>query len=364
MHNTHKLPLSDYVISYYQYYRGMIIIKKILSIILTLMLSISVLGCNKNKSAQTDNSNQNSKQTIEPVKEEPKYYAMFTGEEVSEEESKNTPFLVIVENLKAARPQSGLTSADIVYETMAEGGIPRFIALFQSKKADKIGPVRSARPYFLDIAKEYGLPFGHCGGSTEAINRIKIEGLMSLNEFAYGSTYWRDKTRKAPHNLYTSSEKMIKTVTDKGYTSDPLVKLTFDKNYWENQTGTSALNVNMKLSSYYNTSYEYKDGKYYKYMDGKPSVDKETNEQIAVTNLVIQKTSITLQKDNEHLTIKLIGKGTGYFISSGKAIEITWERSNINSQTILKDMQGNVVPFNVGNTWWNIISTSNTVNIK
>ncbi|MDV3426410.1 MAG: DUF3048 domain-containing protein [Bacillota bacterium] len=341
----------------------MIIIKKIISIILAFMLSLMIFGCGKSKAVQTDTKVDN-KETNEPAKEEPKYYAMFTGEEVTEEDSKNVPYFVIIENLKAARPQSGLTSADIVYETMAEGGIPRFIALFQSKKTDKIGPVRSARPYFLDIAKEYNLPFGHCGGSAEAINRIQNEGLMSLNEFAYSGTYWRDKARKAPHNLYTSSEKMITTVTDKGYTSEPLVKLTFDKDYWDTQTGTPALNINMKLSSYYSTSYEYKDGKYYKYMDGKPSLDKETNNQIAVTNLIIQKTSINLQKDNIHLTIKLIGKGTGYFISNGKAIEITWERSSINSQTVIKDSQGNVVPFNIGNTWWNIISTSNTVSIK
>lgn len=344
----------------------MVIIKKFIPLTLALMLSFTVLGCTKGKTVQ---NNASEPQVTQPsdntlVKEEPKYYAMFTGEEVSEDDSKNVPYFVIIENHKDARPQSGLTSADIVYETMAEGGIPRFIALFQSKKVDKIGPVRSARPYFLDIAKEYGLPFGHCGGSEDALNRIKNESLLSLNEFAYSSTYWRDKTRKAPHNLYTSSEKMISTINKKGWAKDPLVKLTFDKNYWETVSGTAALNVSMKLSSYYSTSYVYKDGKYYKSMDGKPTLDKETGDQIAVTNLVIQKTSIILQKDNKHITIKLVGKGTGYFVSNGKAIEITWERKSLKSQTIIKDKQGNVVPFNVGNTWWNVISTSNNVVIK
>ena len=122
--------------------------------------------------------------------------------------------------------------------------------------------------------------------------------------------------------------------------------------------------VIMKLSSYYSTSYLYKDGKYYKSMDGKPSLDKETGDQISVTNLVIQKTSIILQKDNKHMTIKLVGKGTGYFISNGEAIEIIWERKSLKSQTIIKDSQGNTVPFNVGNTWWNVISTTNNVVIK
>lgn len=339
----------------------MIIIKKIVSLILVSVLSFTILGCGKDKAVQTTSIEP----TIQPeVIEEPKYYAMFTGEEVSEEDSKNIPYFVIIENHKDARPQSGLISADIVYETMAEGGIPRFIALFQSKKVDKIGPVRSARPYFLDIAKEYDLPFGHCGGSEDALDRIKDEGLKSLNEFAYSGTYWRDKARKAPHNLYTSSENIINTIEKKQWTSDPLVKLAFDKNYWDTASGTPALNISMKLSSYYSTSYEYKDGKYYKSMDGKAALDKETENQIAVTNLIIQKTSIVLQNDNKHVTIKLVGKGTGYFISNGKAIEITWERESLKSQTIIKDSNGNTVPFNIGNTWWNVISVSNNVVIK
>ncbi|WP_278320958.1 DUF3048 domain-containing protein [Clostridium tetanomorphum] len=125
------------------------------------------------------------------------------------------PFMVIVENSKDARPQSGLVDADIVYETMAEGGIPRFIALYHKKDSDKIGPVRSARPYFLDIAKENNLPFAHCGYSEEAKDIISKENLPSLNEFDYEKAYWRDKNRKYEHSLYTSSSKLRELLKEK-----------------------------------------------------------------------------------------------------------------------------------------------------
>ena len=110
--------------------------------------------------------------------------------------------MVVIENSKASRPQSGLNDADIVYETMAEGGISRFIALFQKNDAKVIGPVRSLRPYFIDISEEYNLPFAHCGGSDEALACVKSENLMSMDEMANSSSYWRDSVRKAPHNLH------------------------------------------------------------------------------------------------------------------------------------------------------------------
>ena len=151
---------------------------------------------------------------------------------------------------------------------MAEGGTPRFIALFQSGNAEKIGPIRSARPYFLDISKEYNLPFAHCGGSEEALNEIKNKNLMSMNEMAYASTYWRDKVRKAPHNLYTSTEKLRELVKTKNYVKAPTVKLKFDKSYWDSDKLSPATNVLLKMNRLYNTSYIYRDGLYLKSMDG------------------------------------------------------------------------------------------------
>jgi len=274
--------------------------------------------------------------------------------------------MAIIENSDGARPQSGLNAADIVYETMAEGGIPRFIALFQKNASDKIGPIRSARPYFIDISKEYNLPFAHCGGSEDALIRIKNENLMSLNEMSYTSTYWRDKERKAPHNLYTSTEKLRDLVKTKGYISSTNTNLNFDKKYWDNQSLPAANEILLKMNRFYNTSYSFKEGFYNKYMNSTPSLNKEDNNQLSFKNIVIQITSIKLIKDDPkgRVDIELVGEGNGYVISNGRYIKMKWYKPDSKSQTLLKDETGKTIPLNPGNTWWNIVDASTSVEIK
>jgi len=293
-----------------------------------------------------------------------KYYAPYTGEEVKKEVLDNIAVLAIIENSVGARPQSGLNNADIIYETMAEGGIPRFIALFQKENVQKIGPIRSARSYFLDIAKEYNLPFAHCGGSQEALTEIKNNKLMSMNEMTNTSSYWRDPARKAPHNLYTSTEKLRNLTKTKGYVNSPSVKLRFDKSYWDNATLPKATNVLLKMNRLYNTSYTYKNGVYLKSMDGKSSTNKEDNLPLSFKNVVLQITSIKIQADGVHLDIKLVGTGEGYVISNGKFVKMHWAKKDASSQTFLTDEKGNSLPLNPGKTWWNIVDKSTVINIK
>jgi hypothetical protein len=302
--------------------------------------------------------------SIKPNPEEVHYFSAYTGEEVDKSTYDNIPFMAIIENSKDARPQSGLSGADIVYETMAEGGIPRFIALFQKNNPSKIGPIRSARPYFLNIAKEYSLPFAHCGYSDEAKAMIENEKLMSLNEFTYGKYYSRDSARKAPHNLYTSAENLRKLITEKDYIEPSTVKLNFNKKFWTSDNLLPANSVNLNLNRYYKTNYIYKDGKYYKSMDGIASIDKENNVPITAANIIIQITDIKLQKDNQHLDISLVGEGNGYVISNGKYIKMKWSKKDLFSQTIIKDENGLNIPLAPGNTWWHIIGKGNTVTIE
>ncbi|WP_055665284.1 DUF3048 domain-containing protein [Desnuesiella massiliensis] len=293
-----------------------------------------------------------------------KFFLPYTGEETSKENADKVAFMAIIENSTDSRPQSGISKADFTFETMAEGGIPRFISLFQKNTVKEIGPIRSARSYFIDISKEFKLPFAHCGGSEDALNSIKAQNLISLNEMTNGSYYWRDKTRKAPHNLYTSSEKLIELIKKKNYTNKENVKIKFDSEYWGNDTLPKANMVKLTLNRFYNTHYEFQDGRYMKYMDNVKTIDKAYNEPVAVKNVVIQKTSITLNKDKIHVDIPLVGKGEGYVISNGKYQRINWFREGLDSPTILKDLEGKEVPLSEGNTWWNIIDKNNMVDIK
>lgn len=348
--------------------------KKKINILITICIFIILFnGCAKNnedkksETSQTSSNNLNkyyNESTNKSFDNDVKFYAPFTGEEVDEKTFENIPFMAIIENSKEARPQSGLDKADIVYETMAEGGIPRTIALFQKNSPKKIGPIRSARSYFLDISREYNLPFAHCGASDEADNIIKENNLMSLNEFFYTGFYWREKDRKAPHNLYTSADKIRDAIVSRNYNKSSNVELSFDKNYWDNTAFPCANNILLNLSNYYTTNYTYKNGKYYKYMSSKPALNKEDNNPLAFTNIVIQITTIQKKKENILIDINLIGEGTGYVISNGKYIKINWYKNNINSQTVLKDEYGKNVPLNPGNTWWNIIDKNNIVKIE
>lgn len=331
--------------------------------------SIAFSACNVGKKSvpPVDDSKPTFNENIsnfEKQNQTQKFFLPYTGEETSKENADKAAFMAIIENSTDARPQSGISKADFTFETMAEGGIPRFIALFQKNTVKEIGPIRSARSYFIDISKEFKLPFAHCGGSEDALNSIKAQNLMSLNEMTNGSYYWRDKTRKAPHNLYTSSEKLIELIKKKNYTNKESEKIKFDSEYWENDTLPKANMVKLTLNRFYNTHYEFQDGRYMKYMDNVKTIDKAYNEPVAVKNVVIQKTSITLNKDKIHVDIPLVGKGEGYVISNGKYQRINWFKESLGSPTILKDLDGKEVPLSEGNTWWNIIDKNNVVEIK
>lgn len=332
--------------------------KTVLLICIITSLIFTIVGCGKNTKPIA------TKEQKPSVKTPQKYFSPYTGEQVTKEVFDNIAVLAIVENSVDARPQSGLNDADIVYETMAEGGIPRFIALFQKESPKKIGPIRSARAYFLDISKEYNLPFAHCGGSEEALLKINREKLMSMNEMTNASTYWRDSVRKAPHNLYTSSSKLRNLIKIKKFVKSPTVKLKFSKRYWENDKLLSAKNVSLKMNKYYDTSYTYKNGIYLKSMDGKSSTDKEDKLPLSVKNVVVQITTIKIQTDGNHLDIKLVGTGNGYVISNGKYIKMFWSKKTSTSQALLTDDEGNNLPLNPGKTWWNIVDKSTIVNIK
>lgn len=325
---------------------------------ISLILIFSLSGCTESAKNIEDKPKDNI------VEKEEIYFSPYTGEEISKDILNNIPFMVIVENSKDARPQSGLVDADIVYETMAEGGIPRFIALFHKNSPEKIGPVRSARPYFLDLSKLYKLPFGHCGYSDEAKSQIAAENLPSLNEFIYAKYYWRDKSRKYEHSLYTSTENMRNLISEKDFIVKPTSIYDFDKSYWDKLNFDVSNSVNIKVNKYYNTSYIFKDSLYVKSMEGSPSINRDDNRPIQAKNIVIQLTNITLQKDNLHVDIKLIGEGDCLVISNGKVVKGRWKQSSLDSRIELADSLGNPIPLNTGNTWWHILDKKAAIEIK
>ncbi|MGL4772012.1 MAG: DUF3048 domain-containing protein [Clostridium sp.] len=294
-----------------------------------------------------------------------KYYSDYTGLEVGKDTKNNIPFMIMIENSNQARPQSGLSSADIIYETTAEGGIPRFMALFQSEYPDTIGPVRSVRPYYLSLAKEQNLPFAHCGGSQEALDEISASSsLMSLNEILNGKYFWRDTSRKAPHNLYTSSKNILQAIEDKDWIVAAEKFNTFNNNYFNTSSLKECSSLLLGISNYYNTSYKFSNGLYVKSMNNELALDSNNNNPLCFSNIVIQKTNIKIQNDNLHLDVDLIGNGDGYVLSNGKIQEIKWHKDSSTSKTMLTDANGNEVPLSTGKTIWHIVDTNSKIQLN
>ena len=330
-------------------------VKKLSIFACFIIVSLSFLSCSKISNI-TDEIINNPPNPIE----EEKYYNFYTGIECPKEELNNFAFMTIIENSSAARPQSGISYADILFETSAEGGIPRFLALFSSNLPSIIGPVRSIRPYFIDIVKEFNIPVAHCGGSAEALTTIDNDSsIISINEITQGSYFWRDSSRKAPHNLYTSSDNIKKYVDSKNINITKSQFASFDENFFDN----SASNIKLLINKTYNTSYEYRDNLYYKFMNSEKAIDSINNSQINFSNIVVQKTPITLSNDNSHLNIPIVGEGEGIVFSKGKMINITWKRDSLNSKVTLLDKYGSIVPLSPGKTMWNIVDTKSKIEI-
>lgn len=334
--------------------------KKLL-FILTIFSSFLFIGCNKN--LENKETSQTSAGVNNNIPKETYIYP-YTGEISSNDPNLQTAYMSIIENSTFARPQSGLSEADIIYETSAEGGIPRFLALFHKNSPEKIGPVRSVRPYFLTFAKEHALPFGHCGGSSDAINEIKSDSsLMSMNEMYNSKSYFRDNNRKAPHNLYTSSDNLKSLVKEKGFNISSKQFFKYDKNSLSNSTET-ANKINILPNKIYTIDYKFEDGKYTKYMDGEIATDSNNNAPITFKNIIVQKTDIYLNKDGSHLDIDLVGEGTGYLFTNGKKLDITWSKVSEYSQTKFYDSEKNEIKLSPGNTIINVIDKEAKVSIE
>lgn len=210
-----------------------------------------------------------------------------------EEESLPRPLAVMINNAPAARPQSGISEADILYEVLAEGGITRLIGIFQSHAGVvKIGPIRSIRPYLLDIGESYGGITVHAGGSPDAYAILQRQKKADMDEIGRaGAYFWRDKERKAPHNLYSNAAKLREGAAKLGYAENVKVPgfLFNDPDYIPVE-GTPALglSVNFLLKSY-NVSYQYnaEQRTYARLVNGKPHLDLNNNRPVEAANIIV-----------------------------------------------------------------------------
>lgn len=304
------------------------------------------------------------------------------------------PLAVMIENHQESRPQSGLSDADIVYEAVAEGGITRFMALFycQASAFESIlGPVRSARTYFLDWASEYNLPlYTHVGGANtagpaNALGQISDYGWSAandLNQFSIGyPTFWRDyerlgRTVATEHTMYTTTEKLWAVGAKRGFTNvDP------DNNEWSDdytlwqfakaqaaETG-STTSISYKFWDYdeYGVSWQYDaaGNQYLRNNGGVAHKDLNTDQQLTTKNLVVQFATERKANDgyenNVHLLYGTIGKGEALIFKDGEVIKGSWSKAKRVSRTVFSDAQGKEIKFNPGRIWISVLPVGNEV---
>ena len=311
-----------------------------------------------------ENSSQNNKEEAPPIVIEEKKVEIFQGDE--------RPIAVMIDNAEEAWPQAGLTKAYVVYEIVAEGGITRLMALFKGQDIENIGPVRSSRHYYLDYALEHDAIYVHFGWSPQAESDIKTLAVNNINGLVESaSSFWRAKGKYSPHDVVTSTEKILKIAERKEYrtTSEQDSVLNYTTEDIKLEEGIDATNVKIPHSKYQKVEYKYNEEtqRYTRYARGKLQEEWYIDEEVTTKNIIITFCdNYTLQDGEEkgRQAISNIGEFKGYYITNGKAIEIICIKNSRTSQTLYKDLNGNEIEVNDGNTFIHICPKNTNVQIE
>lgn len=291
------------------------------------------------------------------------------------------PVAVMLNNIKAAMPQHGVSQADILYEVLAEGGITRCMGVFSDVSAvAKLGSVRSARKYYVELAQGYDALYAHFGTSNEAKQYIRNQGIPDLDGM-YGERYFpQDKDRlqagySSEHTRFTSGEMLLNYAKEKkyptSYTEAPSYNMTFDdEKVIVGEKGEKIVvyfNQGGKPGSYTKSTtltYDAATKTYFAAQHGGAYIDGNTKETISFRNVVVLRANTSQQSNSSLLTIKTTGTGTGYFACNGQLVPIKWSRASVNDPFTYTLENGNPVTFGVGSTYVAVIPTNATVNYQ
>lgn len=345
--------------------------KKILYCILLSMLLLAFTGCNKKSrvndalpptSAPSDSALNNQTDTIdESTKHEGEMKSLLTGLWVPNEIGTKRPIAYTFNNFKSVSNQWGIGQADLVYECLAEGGITRLLGIGENFSGDRLGSTRSARQYFVSIADEYDAIYVHFGGSTYAYDKLKELGIDEIDGITGkgGTVFYRDKTMKAPHNAFSSEELLQKGIEKYGfdtqYPEGYQSHFTFNKKDADLTNGTAASNkVTVHFSNYNEPYFEYNanDKLYERFQFGAPHVDSLTGKQLAFKNIIIQFVKEWKLDEKGYQGMDIVdATGSGYYITNGKMVEITWKKKEADKWMRYYNEAGEELSINPGKTF-------------
>ena len=277
----------------------------------------------------------------------------------AKKESTARSVAVMVNNHPKARPQTGLSKADIVYEVLAEGDITRFLAIFQSRMPEEIGPVRSARDYYIELAKGYDSLYVAHGYSPEAKEMLTSGYIDDLNGIQYdGTLFKRASFRKAPHNSYISFDHIMEGAEMNGFDMNrPPEALNFsDKGTIHGEAAKSVM-ISYNHNPLFDVVFDFneKEGRYERYSNGEQTIDYDSKDPVLVENLFIVEASHKIVDDAGRRDIDLESGGNAYLIQDGKLRKVQWKNED---GRILPYENKKPVSLRKGSTWINVIPSS------
>jgi hypothetical protein len=276
-------------------------------------------------------------------------YSDLDGVAASTNLAHRLPIAIMIDDNKAARPQSGISSASIVYQAPADGGEDRYMMVFQEGTATDIGPVRSARPYYVRWAAEYKAMFGHYGGDWTTINKTipsLARYLYNMDNLHGGSCpYHRINTRVGPHNAYTNSAAQIRCAIVKGY---PATYQNLPTRPFKGDTASGLLPTAQTISIAYRTGtigYQFNPttDSYLRLVGGAPEIDPANGKQVFARSIVVMDQFLTTYAEPGHGSrpvVATVGYGPVTVFQEGRVIKGTWKKKNDTALTRFYDSAG------------------------
>ncbi len=311
-------------------------------------------------------------EAVEP--QQPMIGSLLNGLPLEEPLKSRRPIAVMLDNHIGARPQAGIAEADIVVEAFAEGKITRYMAVFQSADPEIIGSVRSARPYFVDMALAYDAYYVHAGGSPQALSDIVRKGVADLDSLHEGkATFWRKGHKRAPHNLYTSPQAVRAAAAARKYRTEwnGIPQVFAYEGLPQAGTPFAGVDLLFKASdktdatgytASFNVSEE--NRRLVRSVNGSPHGDETTGAPIYAENLIIQIARHRAIDSEGRLDIDLIGSGSGFYCNAGNYWPITWEKRSGDALTEYALSDGTPLKMKPGKLWIEIFPTNRPIEFK
>lgn len=353
----------------------------ILALTSAMLAGILLAGCGgktqSNSTSETEQSNSQptEQQSVQPQTDVNPLTGLEKGENYPEGQR---PAAIMISNIKAALPQSGLNDADLLYEIVTEGGITRIMAVYRDYKTmPTVGPVRSARDQHVQLMLPIGALYGHIGASTYAEQMLDLYKWTNTKEIEgkYRNFYWIDnerrQTREQEHCVYTDGENFSRAVEEfgmdsTGFEPQPVFDFVPYDQPPRQLSGGDASNVYVRFSGYAASSFEYKDGKYYKSEFGEPQMDAGTNTQLSVDNVLVLFGEINKYPDGILAQVNYNWGGAGYYFYGGKYEKIRWKKGAPEEPLQILDSEGNEdsVQINPGRTYVAIVGNDQIENFS